>query len=171
MFPDKFREELDKDKSDIEDIFAKKQEERAAIRYSDLSKQKGLSKKLKHENKPLGVRNAILESDRQDFVKVFEENTGSKLESLLTSLKPTQFRDFIVRVVCSTSGESGELLRKLWSRIYKGDLLHGIRDLRLHAKEGGWPLRKQNPGRRDRNSWISHNLRKACQAAQKFEDI
>ena len=102
---------------------------------------------------------------------MFEENTGSKLESLLTSLKPIQFRDFIVRVVCSTSGEGGDMLRKSWSRMYKGDLLHGIRDLRRHAKEGGWPLRKQNPGRKDRNSWIAHNLRKACQAAQKFEEI
>ena len=171
MFPEKFREELDKDKSDIEIIVAKKQEERAKLRYSELFKQKGLSKKLKYENKPLGLRTAILESDRQEFTQLLEDSTGSRMESLLSSLKPVQFRDYIVRVVCSSTGESGEMLRQLWSRIYKGDLQHGIRDLRSQAKERSWPLRKQNPGRRDRNSWIAHNLRKSCQAAQKFEEV
>ena len=171
MFPESFRRELDKGKSDIEISVAKKQEERAKVRYEDLFKHKGISSKLKYENKPLGVRNAILESDRQEFKKTLEDLIGTELNGLLSSLKPVQFRDYIVRVVCSSTGEKGDKLRTTWINFYKGDLEHGIRDLRKHAKDGGWPLRKQNPGRRDRNSWIAHNLRKACQAAQKYKDL
>ena len=170
IFPEKFRRELDKDKSDIEEVITKKQEDRAKLRYSKLFKQRKLSKKLKFANRPLGPRKAILESDRNEFATIFEVLTGSKLEDLVSTLKPIQFRDFIVRIVCSSNVESGELLRKCWLRIYRGDLLNGIRDLRKQAKESNWPLRKQNPGRKDRNSWIAHNLRKSCQAALKFED-
>ena len=158
-------------KDEIENIVAKKQEERAKVRYEELFKHKGTSSKLKYENKPLGVRNAILESDRKEFKKTLEDLIGTELDGLLSSLKPVQFRDYIVRVVCSSTGEKGDKLRHIWINFYKGDLEHGIRDLRKHAKDGGWPLRKQNPGRRDRNSWIAHNLRKACQAAQKYKDL
>ena len=54
----------------------------------------------------------------------------TEFENILTSLKPTQVRDLIVRVVCSSSGEIGENIRNLWVKIYRGDLRHGIRDLR-----------------------------------------
>ena len=129
------------------------------------------SKRLKYENRLLGPRNAILESDRQEFVQLFHETTGSELKDIVTTLKPVQFRDLVVRVVCSSTGENGDKLRKIWSKVYKGDLKHGIRDVRRQAKERNWPLRKQNPGRKDRNSWIAHNLRKSCQAVQKYEEI
>ena len=171
MFPESFKEELNKDKDEMENIVAKKQEERAKVRYEDLFKHKGISSKLKYENKPLGVRNSIMESDRQKFQKTLEDIIRPKLDDLISSLKPVQFRDYIVRVVCSSAGEKGDKLRQIWINFYKGDLEHGIRDLRNHAKDDGWPLRKQNPGRKDRNSWIAHNLRKACQAAQKYKDL
>ena len=170
LFPENFRKELEKDQSDIEMVIAQKRDERTKIRISQLSRQKEVSKKLKYENRPLGARKAILEADRKDFVNIVEGSTGSKFENLLTSLKPIQFRDFIVRLVCS-SEDAGEKLRELWLKIYKGDLLHGIRDLRCQAKEDSWPLKKQNPGRKDRNSWIAHNLRRSCQAAEKFNDL
>ena len=75
-----------------------------------------------------------------------------------------------MRIVCSSKGENGFKLRQLWRKIYKGDLMYGICDERRRAKESKWPLRKQNPGRRDRNSWIAHGLRKSCLAAKKFEE-
>lgn len=78
--------------------------------------------------------------------------------------------DFIVRLACSSKGENGEKLRRLWLKMYKGDLRFGIRDLRMEAKESNWPLRNQNPGRRDRNSWIASGLRKCCIAAKKFSE-
>ena len=78
---------------------------------------------------------------------------------------------FSLSIFSSSSGEVGENLRKLWVKMYKGDLLHGIRDVRSQAKKHNWPLRKQHPGRKDRNSWIAHNLRRSCQAAEKFNDL
>ena len=57
------------------------------------------------------------------------------MEALLSDFKPIQLRDFVVRIVCSSTGESGERLRELWKNMYRGDLLHGIRDLRRKAKE------------------------------------
>ena len=131
--------------------------------------RKLLSKKSKYENRPHGPRTAILETDRKEFAEVFQEVTGNALHDLLATLKPIQFRDFVVRVVCSTSGENGDKLKQTWSSFYRGDLRFGIRDVRRQAKERNWPLRKQNPGRQDRNSWIAHNLRKSCQEIQKFE--
>ena len=73
-----------------------------------------------------------------------------------------------MRVVCSAEGEAGDELRRLWIEMYEGDLIYGVRDDRMKAKALNWPLRKQNPWRKDRNSWIAQALRKACLAAQKF---
>ena len=41
---------------------------------------------------------------------------------------------------------------------------------RREAKESNWPLRNQNPGRRDRISWIANSLRRSCLAANKFSE-
>ena len=168
LFPEKFRKELEKDKNDISILIASKQEQRARMRYAKLAQEKEASKKQKHDNRPLGVRKAILESDRNEFSQAFECETGSSIKTLVGKLKPIQFRDLIVRVVCS-SGENCDKLRSLWLKIYKGDLLHGIRDLRRLAKEKNWPLRKQNPGRRDRNSWNAHVLRKSYQKGKETD--
>ena len=170
LFPENFRKELEKDQSDIEMVIAKKRDVRTEMRISQLLKQKELSKKLKYENRPLGPRKAILEADRKEFVQLVEDSSGIEFDNLMTSLKPIQFRDFIVRLVCSPH-EAGEKLKVLWGKLYQGDLLYGIRDLRHQAKLDNWPLRKQNPGRKDRNSWIAHNLRRSCQAAEKFNDM
>ena len=172
LFPATFRRQIQNDsKSGLDTIIAERQEKRAKVRHSKLIKQDDISKKIKFENRPLGPRTCILESDRREIVQICEEITGSSVENLLTTLKPVQWRNLIVRQVCSTTGETGEKLRELWLSLYKGDLLYGIRDVRFKAKEENWPLRKQNPGRKDRNSWIAHGLRKSCLAAQKFIDM
>ena len=110
-----------------------------------------MCKKSKFENRPLGPRTTIFETDRKE---VFQEVTRNALHDLLATLKPIQ---------------SGDKLREAWSNFYRGDLRFGIRDVRRKAKEKNWPLRKQNPGRQDRNSWIGHNLRKSCQEIKKIE--
>ena len=170
LFPADFRKELEKDRNDVKDIIKETQEKRAKRRYSKLVKNKEISKKIKFENKPLGPRNSVLDTDRSNFVKMYECVTGSRIENVLTSLKPMYWRNHIVRILHSETGEASESLRRLWVRIYRGDLKHGVRDDRKRAKEQGWPLRKQNPGRKDRSSWIANALRKSCLAAQKFED-
>ena len=170
LFPQKFKESFQKDKSDIDLIIEQKQETRTKRRFSKLCSQQDLSKKLKFENRPLGPRNPILESDRRDFAATFEDLTGNKLENILVSLKPIQWRDYIVRVLCSAEGENGVKLRRLWIKLYEGDLLFGVRDERRKAKALNWPLRTNNPTRKDRSSWIAQALRKSCLAAQRFEN-
>ena len=129
-----------------------------------------MTKKERFKTRPLGPRNTILDCDRKEFFELIEKVTGRRLETVLTCLKPVKWRDFIVRAVCSYDGGNRERLRELWIKVYKGDLLHGVRDERRRAKDLNWPSRKQNPGRRDRNSWISHALRKSCLGAQKGGD-
>jgi hypothetical protein len=171
LYPESFKNEINKGKSDIDMIIAERQEKRAKMRFSKLMTQHEVSRKVKFVNRSLGLRNPILETDRSEFVQTCEEVTGCDIENLLKTLKPLQWRNLIVRITCSTSGESGEKLRSLWIKIYRGDLQFGIREERNRAKQDNWPLRKQNPGRKDRNSWIAHGLRKSCLAAQKFKNI
>ena len=171
LFPENFKKEISKGNSDIEKIVAERQDQRAKLRFSKLMKNHEISRKIKFKSRPLGIRNSILESDRSDFVQTLEEVTESSIENLLKTLKPVQWRNLIVRMTCSSKGAAGEKLRNLWIKIYRGDLQFGIRDERNRAKEDNWPLRKQNPGRKDRNSWIAHGLRKSCLAVQKFEAI
>ena len=170
LFPKKFIEQFTKSKTNIDVIIEERQKNRANVRYSKLLNQKEITKKDKFETRPLGPRNTILECDRKEFFQLLDEVTGRKWDNLVTCLKPVLWRNFIVRSVCSADGENGERLRELWIQVYKGDLLYGVRDERRRAKDLNWPARKQNPGRRDRNSWISHALRKACFAAKKVDD-
>jgi hypothetical protein len=170
LFPETFRKQINSDKTGIDAVIAGRQEKRAKLRHSKLIEQNKESKKIKLVNRPLGLRNTILESDRREIVEICEQITGSSLDLVLNNFKPVQWRNFIVRLVCSSTGEEGEKLRDFWVKLYRGDLLFGIRDVRFKAKEENWPLRKQNTGRKDRNSWIAHALRKSCLAAQKFND-
>ena len=106
----------------------------------------------------------------KDFAHLLEDLRENKLESIVETLKPIQFRDYVVRFVCSSTGEAGERLRKLWIKMYKGDLRYGVRDARREAKESNWPLRMHSPGRKDRTSWIVFALKKTCVAAQKIDN-
>ena len=128
-------------------------------RYQELILEKEKLKKLNNENKTLGPRNKILPTHCNTFSDIVEELTDCKIEDILTMYKPREWRNFIMRLVCSTKGEQGNLLRKLWVDMYRGDLVFGIRDERRRAKELNWPVRKQHPLRKDRSSWISFFLR------------
>ena len=170
LFPKKFRDKFEKDKVDVEVLIGEKQDKRSEARYSKLLKEKDDYNKLRFENRPLGTRNTVLESERKEFSELFEKSTKNKLAVLVRSLKPIQWRDIIVRHVCSCKGEIGDRLRAMWIQIYRGDLLYGVRDKRKGAKQTNWPVRKNDPGRKDRNSWIAYAIRKSCLAALKFDE-
>lgn len=171
LFPANFKKVIEKGKVEVNTIIFEKQEKRAKARYSKLIQEKSVAKNVSFLNKPLGPRQIILEADRIEFFDIVEEVTGNSSDDLLSNLKPVQWRDFVVKITCSATGECGEKLRRLWLKMYKGDLRFGVRDKRKEAKERNWPLRKQNPGRRDRNSWISSALRKSCVAAKKSSEL
>ena len=161
LFPLNLTITMDKHKSQIEAKVLQKQNSRIKIKHEKLLLEKASKKKSKLENQPLGLRRQILESDCKQFSDIVEDVTKCNIENLLSNFKPIQWRDFVVRLVCSTQGEKGVTLRKLWTKMYQGDLMHGVRDLRRRAKENNWPIKKQTTGRRDRNSWIAFVLRNA----------
>ena len=75
-----------------------------------------------------------------------------------------------MRTLCTASGENGDHLRNLWSKVYKGDLKYGVRDVRFQAKEKCWPRKDGNAflQKRDRNSWIAGTILKSFQAEIKM---
>ena len=85
------------------------------------------------------------------------------IETTLTEMRPLQWRRFIVRLICTTEGQTGSELRNLWVKLYRGDLKWGIRDARMRAKQKNW--KKNQP--RDRNSWIATSIRNALTAERK----
>jgi hypothetical protein len=135
LFPKKFIDKFEKDKVDVEVLIGEKQDKRSEARYSKLLKEKDDYNKLRFENRPLGTKNTVLESERKDFSELFEKSTKNKLAVLVRSLKPIQWRDIIVRHVCSCKGEIGDRLRAMWIQIYRGDLLYGVRDKRQKIAE------------------------------------
>ena len=102
----------------------------------------------------LGPTHRILDSDRYYFIKILEDLTSKSVADLLTDLRPLEWRNTLVRMVCSSKGLTGEELRKLWVKIYLGDGMYDVRDERRRAKKNNWPLKRNSPRRQDLNSWI-----------------
>ena len=136
------------------------EDKRIKKRIETLIKRKEDYKNLKSEKRPLGPMHRILSTQRKEFLDLIKEVKEIGTDSFLDSLKPLQWRQFVVRIVCTAKEEKGESLRKLWGEMYQGDLKWGVRDARLKAKEKNWPM-GQITSRRDRNSWIAASIRKS----------
>ena len=135
-------------------------------------KDQEASKKLQLENKPLGPRHRIIGADRNRFKDIIEEITEDSIENMVKDMKPLKWRNCIVRKVCTAGGQEGNELRKLWVKIYKGDLRWGVRDARMKAKEKGWPRKDSNSylQNQDRNSWIASSIRKSFLTEMKITE-
>jgi hypothetical protein len=167
LFPEKLTQKLEKDKKEVDKLTKEIQVRRTGNRYKKLVLEKETLKEIQNEKRPLGPRQHILRLDLKQFSLLLEKLSGSKIEDTIANLKPLQWRDFVVRMVCSKN-EEGKEMRKLWMKMYQGDLLHGVRDERRKAKDKNWPIRYY-PGRKDRNSWITFFLRKSLSAKKKKE--
>ena len=66
--------------------------------YSKLALQKEILKKDNLCSRPLGPRQKVLEADRKEFSDIVDVLTENIIDDLLSSLKPIQWRDFIVRM-------------------------------------------------------------------------
>ena len=119
-----------------------------------LSNEKQLRKKRIRENR----KQRIFPKHKSDFMKHLKDYLGFNVEENKTLVKSTKWRNLVVRAVCLAEGNCGENLRELWKCMYKGDLQNGIRDTRLKAKEGNWPVNNITK-RKDRNSWIAAYLK------------
>jgi hypothetical protein len=122
-----------------------------------LINKKEAYKLLRLENKPLGPKHRILGKNRIKFLELVKMETGVEVEDYLDTMKPLQWRQFIVKTVCTAKEDE---IRYLWKQMYQGDLKWGVRDSRMKAKEKNWPT-KLEIKRRDRNSWIAGSIRKS----------
>ena len=126
-------------------------------------------KQIQKDNYPLSSKRSVLEVDRKFFGDLIKDMTGEDIKKNFKLRKPIEWRNFFVRNVCSSDGESGENIRLLWKKVYAGDYKWGVRDARWKAKENNWPRRGTNNVNRDRNSWIAASLLKSFQAAVRKE--
>ena len=160
LFPEAFKVEIEKSKSKVKSVIKTTEDKRTKKRIQTLNKRKEDYKNLKSDKRPLGPTHRILGTQRKEFLGLIKEVQENETESFLDNLKPLQWRQFVVRAVCTATMDKGDRLRKLWAEMYQGDLKWGIRDARLKAQERNWPM-GQITSRRDRNSWIAASIRKS----------
>ena len=166
LFPKTILDEVEKTEAAHIKEMKDHDEKRSKKRYENLKHEKQAYKKSKLENKPLGPKHRVIESDRIRFKEIVEEVQQSTVESLLVEMKPLQWRRFIVRLVCTSEGQNGVELRKLWVKVYKGDMKWGVRDARMMSKLKNWGQNHLH----DRNSWISTSIRNSLTAERKRSD-
>ena len=167
LFPETVTDTLNIHKAEVETIVKEKQDLRTKNRYLRLLIEKEQRSLDRLKNRPLGSRHRILGIHRSQFSQIVDEVGEDTFEVSLSTMKPIQWRDYIVRLVCSVKRQEGDRLRQLWVQMYQGDLLYGIRDERRRAKESNWPVKRQNPRRKDRNSWIAFSLRHSYEVKKK----
>ena len=140
--------------------------------HASIIDKKQRVQKLRLENKPLGPTHRILESDKIELKAIIEELTGESIRSIVKKSNATKWRQFIVRLLCKTSGALGDNLRSLWKKIYKGDLKYGVRDMRFKAQEKGWPRQKSVDFLQghDRNTFIAGTVFRALKLDVKNEE-
>ena len=170
LFPEEVRNEIKVTEKHQMSKISKTEEKRQKLLIATLQKGKKAAKQKKQKNKPLGPKHRILGNDRQKFREFIEDLTGERLEDTL-KLKPLPWRNFILRTICSAEDKTGEDVRNLWVKVYKGDLRWGVRDVRLRAQSENWPRKDSNAylQNNDRNSWIASSLRKSLQVEAKYE--
>ena len=156
LFPKAFRDDIEKTNVKVKKAIQMTEVKRSKKRIEKLQEKREAYKLLKSEHRPLGPKHRILFTQKKRFLELLKENKTVEIESL----KPLQWRQFVVRAVCTTNYEHGEELRKLWREMYQGDLQWGIRDVRLRAQANNWPMH-QVTTRRDRNSWIAASIRQS----------
>ena len=157
LFPDSVRVEIEKAESRVKSTIKETEKIRSKKRLETLINKKEAYKLLRLENKNLGPKHRILGTDRIKFLELLKKEKGIEVENYLDTMKPLQWRHFIVKTVCAAKEED---IRDLWKQMYKGDLRWGVRDARIKAKENNWPS-KLEIKRRDRNSWIAGSFRKS----------
>ena len=159
LFPEAFRNEIKQTKIKVKKAIQSTEEKRTKKRIETLASKKEAYKNLKSENRPLGPRHKILVAQRKKFVRLLHDGEDIEIDTCFRDLRPLQWRQLAVRAVCTAKDEPGRELRNLWKEMYQGDLIWGVRDARLRAKEKNWPkVKNLGISRRDRNSWIAASI-------------
>ena len=84
-------------------------------RLSSLVEERENHKKLLADRRPLGKKNRVYSTDRDSFKILLEELSGKSIKSLL-EMRFKDWRQFVVRVVCSAQSSD---IRAVWKNVYK----------------------------------------------------
>ena len=160
LFPESLKDGIAKAELETRDVIKRNEQIKTKKRIETLNKRKEDYLTLTGDNKPLGPKHRIYATDRKMFTKLLMEMNGFEKERDLANMRPLKWRNIAVRTVCSDHKENGPELRRLWKKMYQGDLQWGVRDLRLKAEQKNWPL-KQVTHKKDRNSWIAASIRQS----------
>lgn len=82
---------------------------------------------LRSELTPLSKQKKISDVDFREFVINLEKVTSINIVDDFKSRTPSAWNKFLMRSVCSATGDVGERIRSIWLSMYKGDLKNGIR--------------------------------------------
>ena len=162
IFPQSFTDQINKTSESIKQLIKEKERKRKEKQMERLIHENINYKNVLNENKKLGPRKRVLQSDTKHFMKLIGTITRSRNNCSIKEKTPKEWRNYIMRLVCSTKGPHGEELRNLWKKIYAGNLEWGVINARMAAKDNGWTVRDKRPKGNDRNSWICWNIRKSC---------
>ena len=169
LIPENVRKEIEKNEARIKSKICLTEKKRQSRQLTTLAEEKKIMRQIQEENHQLSSRRTVLEIDRKSFGDLIETVTGENIERNVKRRKPIEWRNFFVRTVCATEGESGDSLRTIWKKVYRGDLKWGVRDVRLKSQANNWPIRRKNKNQ-DRNSWIASSLLKSFQGAARKLD-
>ena len=156
LFPKHIVDQIEKTEKSTKEMVKKTEKRRAKQRFKNLSEGREAYQTARKENRSLGINNRIFWTDKKKFKEILGNLQKRSFDSLLEEMKPKDWRQFIVRMVCTATGSEGEELREVWKKVYKGDLMWGVRDMRTrHLSKQSRKTRHGN----DRNSWIASSLR------------
>ena len=173
IYPETIEKRINEGASLVKDIIVDREEKGKKNILFKMAKDKGVSREALLVRQALGTKRRVYVKDVKSFIEIIERLTGEKMSSLVDCYSAAaSWRQYIVRTVCSSSGEDGELLRALWVKIYKGDLKNGVRDHRRLVQEKGWPrLPNTFVNSRDRNSFLAGNILRAVKKELKRTNV
>ena len=157
LFPKNMKQQISDKKILNKDIIKEKKDKMTSRRIENLAKSRQVSKDNQAKRKRLSSKHRILGAQKVKFVEIVEEITSQKMIEHM-KMKPTQWRHYMVRLVCTAGGRRGDELRDLWEEMYQGDLKWGVRDARFKALENDCPKKSPYIKKNDRNSWIARSL-------------
>ena len=164
LLPQRVGEIIDNATDSVRDLLEKYENDNIEERKKYLIGQKNAEKKRKSLLKPLGRNNHVKAMTRDAIQEILRKDlpTGTDIPSFVKGMKPSLWKNFIVRKTHSPDEETGEEMRKLWRDIYAGDLKFGVRDQRWNALKKGIKFSSKS-----RNAFIARALKSSLESLSK----
>ena len=121
LFPQHIFDKIEKTEAHTKESVKRTEKKRANQRFKNLADGKETYKNARKENRTLGLNNRIDWADKIKFKELVGNIQKRSIDNLLEEMKPKEWRQFIVRMVCTATGSEGDGIREAWQRVYRGD--------------------------------------------------